>query len=71
LKNCKPDDCQLQVSASGIEALQKSVDLSAPDAKEKVNQYFDRIVIERLLAYGTVESTSSALCARSGGTAPE
>jgi hypothetical protein len=25
--------------------------LSAPDAKEKVNQYFDRIVIERLLAY--------------------
>ncbi|HTT19233.1 MAG TPA: hypothetical protein VMG82_09820, partial [Candidatus Sulfotelmatobacter sp.] len=51
LKNCKPDDCQLQVPASSIEALQKSVDLSAPDAEEKVNQYLHGIVIQRLLAY--------------------
>jgi hypothetical protein len=51
LKNCKPNDCQLQVSASSLEALQKSVDLSAPDAEVKVNQYLHGIVIERLLAY--------------------
>jgi hypothetical protein len=51
LKNCKPDDCQLQLPASSIETLQKSVDLSSPDAEKKVTQYVDRIVIERLLAY--------------------
>jgi hypothetical protein len=51
LKNCKPNDCQLQVPASSIEELQKSVDLSAPDAAEKVNQYLHGIVIRRLLAY--------------------
>jgi hypothetical protein len=51
LKNCKPDNCQLQLSASSLEAIQKSVDLSAPDAQEKVNQYLHGIVIERLLAY--------------------
>jgi len=51
LKNCKPDNCQLQLPASSIEYLQKSVDLSAPDAEEKVNQYVHGIVIQRLLAY--------------------
>jgi hypothetical protein len=51
LKSCKPDNCQVQLPARGIEALQKSVDLSAPDADEKVNQYFHERVIERLLAY--------------------
>jgi len=51
LKKCEPDDCELQVPASSLERLQKSVDLSAPDAEEKVNQYLHGIVIERLLAY--------------------
>jgi hypothetical protein len=51
LKNCKPDNCEIQFPASGIDALQKSVDLSAPDAEEKVNQYLDRRVIDRLLVY--------------------
>jgi len=51
LKNCKPDNCQIQFPASGIEALKKSVDLSAPDAEEKVKQYLDGRVIERLLVY--------------------
>ncbi|HTS05968.1 MAG TPA: hypothetical protein VMP68_10335 [Candidatus Eisenbacteria bacterium] len=51
LKNCKADDCELQVPASSIEALQKSVDFSAPDAEEKVNQYLHGIVIQRLLTY--------------------
>jgi hypothetical protein len=51
LKNCKPDDCQIQLPASGIEALQRTVDLSAPDAKEKVNQFLSDRVIERLVAY--------------------
>jgi hypothetical protein len=51
LKNCKPNNCQLQIPASSIEALQKSVDFSAPDADERVNQVLHGIVIERLLAY--------------------
>ncbi|HTN72476.1 MAG TPA: hypothetical protein VMO00_15460 [Methylomirabilota bacterium] len=51
LKNCKPDDCQLQIPASSIEELQKSVDLSAPDAAEKVNPFLHKIVIRRLLVY--------------------
>jgi hypothetical protein len=51
LKNCKPNDCQIQLPASSIEALQKSVDLSAPDAEDKTNQFLRERVIERLLAY--------------------
>lgn len=51
LKNCKPDDCQIQLPASGIEALHKAVDLSAPDAADKLDQYMHERVIERLLAY--------------------
>jgi hypothetical protein len=51
LKNCKPNDCQIQLPASSIEALQKSVDLSAPDAEDKANQFLRERVIERLLAY--------------------
>jgi len=51
LKNCKPGNCQIQLPASSMEAFQKSVDLSAPDAQEKANQFLDQRVIERLLAY--------------------
>jgi len=51
LKSCKPNNCQIQLPAGSIEALHKSVDLSAPDAEEKVNQFVDDRLIERLLAY--------------------
>jgi hypothetical protein len=51
LKNCKPNDCQIQMPASGIEELHKSVDWSAPNAEEQVNQFLDERVVERLLAY--------------------
>jgi len=51
LRNCKPDDCQLQMPASSIQMLQASVDLSAPDAEEKVNQVLHQILIQRLLEY--------------------
>ena len=51
LKDCKPGNCQIQMPAGGIEELQKSVDLSAPDAMDKANAYLREKVIERLLAY--------------------
>jgi hypothetical protein len=51
LRNCKPSDCQIQMPASSIEELHQSVDLSAPDAQEKVNQLLQKTVLERLVAY--------------------
>jgi hypothetical protein len=51
MKDCKPEDCQIQMPAGGIEALHKAVDFSAPDAGDKANAYLKERVIERLLAY--------------------
>jgi len=51
LKDCKPNDCQIQLPASGIEGLHQAVDLSAPDAEDKVNEFLRARVIERQLAY--------------------
>jgi hypothetical protein len=51
LKDCKPDHCQIQLPASSIEELHKSVDFSAPDAGNKVDAFMHERIIERLLAY--------------------
>ena len=51
MKDCKPDNCQIQMPAGSIQALHKAVDFSAPDAGNKVNAYLHERVIERLLAY--------------------
>ena len=51
LKNCKPGDCKIQMPASSIEQLHQSVDLSAPDAKDQVNQLLQKTVLQRLVAY--------------------
>jgi hypothetical protein len=51
MKDCKPDNCQIQMPAGSIQALHKAVDFSAPDAGDKVNAYLHERVIERLLAY--------------------
>jgi hypothetical protein len=51
MKDCKPDNCQIQMPAGSIEALHKAVDFSAPDAGDKVNAYLHERVIERLVAY--------------------
>ena len=51
LKNCKPGDCEIQMPASSIDELHQSVDLSAPDAGDRVNQLLQKTVLERLLAY--------------------
>jgi hypothetical protein len=51
LKDCKPGDCQIQMPTSSIEDLHKSVDLSAPDAKEQVDRLLQKTVLERLIAY--------------------
>jgi len=51
LKDCKPDDCRIQLPAGGMEGYRKVVDFSAPDALDKANEFEHKAVIERLLAY--------------------
>jgi hypothetical protein len=51
LKSCKPGDCLVQMPASSIEELHRSIDWSAPDVDEQVNRMLQKTVLERLLAY--------------------
>jgi hypothetical protein len=51
LKNCKTGDCLIQMPASSIEDLQGSIDWSAADVPEQVNQRLRKTALERLLAY--------------------
>jgi hypothetical protein len=51
LKNCKPGDCLIQMPAGSIEDLNRTVDWSAADADEHVNQLLRKTALQRLLAY--------------------
>src|SRR5208283_3978437 len=51
LKSCKPGDCLVQLPASSIEDFQRSVDWSAADANEQVNQLLQNTALQRLRAY--------------------
>jgi hypothetical protein len=51
LRSCKPRDCKIQLPAESMEAYQKSIEWSAPDVKERVNQLLRERTIERLQSY--------------------
>jgi hypothetical protein len=51
LKDCKPGDCLIQMPASSIEALQSSIDWSAPDVGDQVNRQLQKTALQRLLDY--------------------
>jgi DNA-binding Lrp family transcriptional regulator len=51
LKSCEPGDCRIQMPATTIEELHQSINWSAPDVDERVNQLLQKTVFERLLAY--------------------
>jgi hypothetical protein len=51
LKNCKPGDCLIQMPASSIEDLNRTIDWSAADTDEKLNQLLRKTALQRLLAY--------------------
>jgi len=51
LKDCKPGDCLIQMPASSIEELHRSIDWSASNVKEQVNQHLQKTALQRLLAY--------------------
>ena len=51
LSNCKPGGCLIQMPASSIQELQRSVDWSAADVDEKVNEQLQRKALGLLSAY--------------------
>jgi hypothetical protein len=51
LKNCKTGDCLIQLPASSIEELQRSINWSARDANEQVNQFLQKRALQLLLGY--------------------
>jgi len=51
LKNCQPGNCRIQMPATSIEVFHRSIDWSAPDVDEQVNQRLQKGAFERLLAY--------------------
>ena len=51
LKNCKPGDCPIKLPANAMGEFQRSVDWSAPDVNEKVNEALQETALKRLRAY--------------------
>jgi hypothetical protein len=51
VKNCKPGDCQIQMPASGMEELHKSINWSASDVNDQINQLLQKAILQGLLAY--------------------
>ena len=51
LKKCKPGNCEFQIPADSMAALQQSINWSAPNVTEQVNQLVRKSVLDHLLAY--------------------
>jgi len=51
LKKCTPGDCQIQMPASSIAELHRSINWSAADVNEQVNRLLQKTALQRLLAY--------------------
>ena len=51
MKSCKPGDCMIQMPASSIEELQRTIKKSAADTNEEVNQRLQKTALQRLLEY--------------------
>src|SRR5499427_8272558 len=51
LKNCKPGNCLIQIPEGSIEELQKTVNWSAADLNDQLNQQLQKAALQRLLAY--------------------
>lgn len=51
LKDCKAGDCVVQLPASTMEQLRQSVDWSAPNVDDQVNQFVQKLALSRVLQY--------------------
>ena len=57
-RKCKVGDCDLKLSRSAVERLQKEMDWKAPDARARATQLMKQMLVEYLAAYhrgGTAE----------------
>jgi hypothetical protein len=51
LRNCRPGNCDVQLSSEAMLQLQKTVDWSAPDVAEQVNEELSKMALELLVRY--------------------
>lgn len=51
LKDCKPGNCVVQLPAATMDDLRKSVNWSAPNVTDQVNQFVQKLALARLLQY--------------------
>jgi hypothetical protein len=51
LQKCRPGDCMIQLPGSTMEELQQSIDWSAPNLNDQVDQFLRNKALQRLLAY--------------------
>jgi len=51
LKSCTPGDCAIQLPGSTIEDVRKSVNWSAPNVDDQVNQYLQKTALTRMQLY--------------------
>ena len=51
LKSCRPGDCLIQMPETSIRQLQKSIDWSAPDANEHINERLRQTTLQFVTAY--------------------
>jgi len=51
LKSCEPGNCRIQMPAMSIDGLHRSINWSASDVNNQVNQLLQKRALERLLAY--------------------
>jgi len=51
LKDCKPADCEIQMPTSSITALHQTIDWSAPQLAERINERLQQRALEELQAY--------------------
>jgi len=51
LKSCEPGNCEIQMPATSIEELHRSINWSAGDVNQQVNQLLQKTALDRLVAY--------------------
>lgn len=51
LRSCRPGRCDIRLGGASIDALQKSVDWSAPDVNDRVNAYARKAALDYVAAY--------------------
>jgi len=51
VQRCKPGDCLVQMPATSMDYIKRSIDWPAPDASQRVNELLRKGALERLLQY--------------------